>query len=237
VTADRTLVVNADDFGRSRGINAGVKKAYEHGIVTSASLMVRWPASREAARYALAHPQLGVGLHVDLGEWLSRDGAWVADYEVVPLDAAEQIAAEVEGQLKLFLRLFGEKPTHLDSHQHVHLNEPARSVLLEMARRLGVPLRHVTPRVRHCGDFYGQTGSGEPFPEGITVARIVGILRALAPGVTELLCHPGDGVGAESTYARERDVELDTLCDSRVLATIAEEGIALRSFSDLTVVP
>lgn len=237
MTADRILVVNADDFGRSRAINAGVAKAHERGIVTSASLTVRWPAAREAARYALAHPQLGVGLHVDLGEWLTRDGAWVAAYEVVPLDVAEQVAREVEVQLEEFLRLVGEKPTHLDSHQHVHLNEPARSVLVGMARRLGVPLRHMTPRVRHCGDFYGQTGSGEPFPEGITVARLVGILRALAPGVTELLCHPGEGVGAESSYAQEREVELAALCDPGVLATIAEEGIALRSFSDLTFVP
>jgi predicted glycoside hydrolase/deacetylase ChbG (UPF0249 family) len=47
----RLLVVNADDFGRSRGVNAGVIAAHERGIVTSASLMVRWPAARGAADY------------------------------------------------------------------------------------------------------------------------------------------------------------------------------------------
>lgn len=46
------LVVNADDFGRSPGVNRGVIRAHEHGIVTSATLMVRWPAAREAAEYA-----------------------------------------------------------------------------------------------------------------------------------------------------------------------------------------
>jgi predicted glycoside hydrolase/deacetylase ChbG (UPF0249 family) len=237
MTAERILVVNADDFGRSRGINAGVAKAHESGVVTSASLVVRWPAAREAADYALAHPRLSLGLHVDLGEWVLRDGGWKTTYEVVPVDERERVAAEVEAQLEAFVRLVGKNPTHLDSHQHVHLNEPTRSVLARPALELGVPLRHVTPEIRHCAEFYGQAEAGEPFPEGITVARLVAILRALPPGVTELTCHPGEGVGEESNYAREREVELETLCDPRVLEAIAEEGIALRSFSELTLRP
>jgi hypothetical protein len=59
------LIVNADDFGLSGGVNAGIMAAHEHGIVTSASLMVRWPA----ARYAAGHPRMSLGLHLDLGEW------------------------------------------------------------------------------------------------------------------------------------------------------------------------
>jgi predicted glycoside hydrolase/deacetylase ChbG (UPF0249 family) len=66
--AGRYLIVNADDFGQSDGINQGVVKAYERGIVTSASLMVRWPTASAAAVYARAHPDLSLGLHIDLGE-------------------------------------------------------------------------------------------------------------------------------------------------------------------------
>ena len=62
----RYLIVNADDFGQSTGINKGVIQAHEEGIVTSASLMVRWPAAPEAAAYARNRPGLSVGLHVDL---------------------------------------------------------------------------------------------------------------------------------------------------------------------------
>ena len=78
----RVLIVNADDFGRTGGINRGIARAHEEGIVTSASLMVRDPAAAEAAAYAGEHPQLGVGLHVDLGEWVYGDGGWPAVYEL-----------------------------------------------------------------------------------------------------------------------------------------------------------
>ena len=47
--AERVLIVNADDFGRSPGVNRGVIRGHEQGIVTSATLMVRWPAAAEAA--------------------------------------------------------------------------------------------------------------------------------------------------------------------------------------------
>src|SRR5206468_2930594 len=62
--ADKLVVVNADDLGLSPGVNRGIIEAHERGIVTSASLMVRWPAAAEAAAYARSRPQLGVGLHL-----------------------------------------------------------------------------------------------------------------------------------------------------------------------------
>ena len=79
----RRLIVNADDFGRSHGINRGVFAAHERGIVTSASLMVRWPAAAAAAASARTRPALALGLHVDLGEWACRGEEWAAVYEVV----------------------------------------------------------------------------------------------------------------------------------------------------------
>src|SRR5262249_22921163 len=66
MTATRYLIVNADDFGRSAGVNRGIIQAHEQGIVTSASLMVHWPAAREAAEYGRGRPGLSLGLHFDL---------------------------------------------------------------------------------------------------------------------------------------------------------------------------
>jgi predicted glycoside hydrolase/deacetylase ChbG (UPF0249 family) len=229
----RHLIVNADDFGHSPGVNRGVIEAYEHGIVTSASLMVSWPAAAEAAAYGREHPNLSLGLHVDLGEWIYRDGAWLPLYQVVPPQDSTAVAEEVSRQLAAFRALVGRDPTHIDSHQHVHREEPVRSVLVEIAYQLAVPLRDCSPEVRYCGDFYGQTETGSPLPDVICVDSLVQILAALPPGATELACHPGMGNDLASMYRSEREEEVRILCDPRIRAAIITGGIALRSFAHL----
>jgi predicted glycoside hydrolase/deacetylase ChbG (UPF0249 family) len=169
----RTLIVNADDFGQSPGVTRGIIEAHECGIVTSASLMVLWPASVDAARYARVRPALSVGLHVDLGEWLYREGDWQSRYQRVDLSDGDAVEREVRAQLARCRDLLGRDPTHLDSHQHVHRREPARSILLRLADHLHIPLREMTAGIRYRGDFYGQTMAGEPLPELISVTRLV----------------------------------------------------------------
>jgi predicted glycoside hydrolase/deacetylase ChbG (UPF0249 family) len=228
----RILVVNADDFGRSPGINRGIARTHEQGIVTSASLMVRYEAAAEAAAYARMHPALGIGLHVDLGEWVYREDEW-QPLDVFPAEDGGAVRAEVERQLDDFRRLVGAEPTHLDTHQHVHRVEPAKSVLRELGARLGVPVRELTPQVTNCGSFYGQTPTGDPLPTGITPEALIDLIESLAAGVTELGCHPGEPDDYPSQYHAERAVEVETLCDPRVRAAIDRAGIELRSFRDL----
>ena len=225
----RQAIVNADDFGRSHGVNQGVAIAHQRGVVTSASLMVRWSAAEEAAELALSMPQLSIGLHVDLSEWVYRDGRWHEVYAVVG-DDPDAIMGESRKQLDLFRRLLGREPTHLDSHQHVHRGEPARSVLIEIAAELGVPLRDCTRGVRHRGDYYGQSAKGESQPAALTVAALTAILRSLAPGTTELGCHPAMHIDFETSYGAERLVELEVLCSAAVRNAFAAEGIRLVSF-------
>src|SRR5262245_21490417 len=102
MTVQRYLIVNADDFGLSPGVNRGITEAHENGIVTSASLMVRWPAAAEAAAYARVHQELSVGLHLDLGEWTYRDGDWACVYQVVQQHDSGAVAKEAERQLAEF---------------------------------------------------------------------------------------------------------------------------------------
>jgi predicted glycoside hydrolase/deacetylase ChbG (UPF0249 family) len=232
----RILVVNADDFGRSHGINRGVIEAHEQGVVTSASAMVRWPAAEEAAELARQHPELSVGLHIDLSEWAYRDSEWRVVYELVSGDRAA-VEAELAAQLERFTALFGRPPTHLDSHQHVHRQEPVRSVLVEAGRRLSVPVRDFGSGIVYRGDFYGQTGKGDPYPEGISLEFLLRIVASLPAGVTELGCHPAADPELESSYAAERVEELQVLCDPRLKEALAEEGINLRSFAQVAAEP
>lgn len=226
------LIVNADDFGLSPGVNRGIIQSHEHGIVTSTSLMVRYPAAVEAAEYARAHPELSVGLHVDLCEWTYADEQWKVAYEVVPFANSSAVAEEVARQLNTFRALIGRNPTHLDSHQHVHHSEPLRSLLVQHARALGVVLRDTTPDVRYSGEFYGQSNKGYPYPEGISVESLLKIVKNLRPGVTELGCHPAAEADMNGMYRHERVLECKTLCEPLVRKAIVDQGIVLCSFSD-----
>ena len=234
--ADRWLVVNADDFGRSPGITRGIIHAHERGIVTSASLMVRWPAAMEAAVYARARRGFGVGLHIDLGESSCRNGFWRLLYSVVPLHDQGAVEAEVARQLASFRELMGRDPTHIDSHQHMHHREPVRSVLASVAARLGVPLRGATRKLRHCDAFHGRTSAGTPFPEAISRSMLLWIISQLPPGVTELSCHPGyaDDVEEEAAYREERAREVAALCDPAVRLALSRLGIELTTFAHLS---
>jgi predicted glycoside hydrolase/deacetylase ChbG (UPF0249 family) len=228
--SERFLIVNADDLGLAAGVNEGILRAHEQGIVTSASLMVRRPAAAEAARLAKAHPRLGVGLHLELGQWDYAEGEWAA--RCLRCDPGDEAAVEAEcrAQLEAFRGIVGDGPTHIDSHQHVHDSEPASSVTTRLAAEIGVPLRG--RQIRYEGGFYGQTGRGEPVPGAIAPERLVELIHALPAGWTELGCHPGLGATAVSSYGRERELEVGALCDPAVIAACAEAGVRLRTFAE-----
>lgn len=227
----RNLIVNADDLGLSAAVNAGILHAHSHGIVTSASLMVRQPAAAEAVRLAAEQPRLAVGLHLDLGQWDYRDGGWQPAYTRCDQEQEAAVTAECRAQLELFGELVGRDPTHLDSHQHVHQSEPVASVAAALAAELGVPLRG--RGIRFEGGFYGQTGKGESLPEMISVERLRTIISSLPSGWSELGCHPGLGVTtAESSYAHEREIEVRALCHLSLPKLLESEQIALRSFAE-----
>ena len=229
----RQLIVNADDFGLSDGVNAGIVRAHSDGIVTSTSLMVRQPAAAAAAALARQHPGLGVGLHVDLGEWCYVNGGWEAVYQRVDINDHDEVEREIDAQLVEFESLLGRRPTHVDSHQHVHRREPARTLLIERAARLGVPLRHDSPNVRYEGGFYGQDDIGEPLPELVSVAHLIEILRSLPSGLTELACHPAGAIDLPfaTAYSNERLLELSTLCNPRIRSCVDSQTIQLIDFA------
>ena len=227
---NRYLIVNADDFGQSAGVNRGVVEAHERGVVTSTTLMVRWPAAADAAEYARRRPRLGVGLHVDLGEWTYRDGEWGRLYQVVDESDTKAVTEEVARQLEVFEGLVGRPPTHLDSHQHVHRTGPVSSIVREAAQQRGIPVREFS--IPYCGSFYGQDEHGVSHPEWVSVEGFIAVLADLGPGITELGCHPAAADDLDTMYRSERLIELATLCDPHVRKAITGSGFKLASFAD-----
>jgi predicted glycoside hydrolase/deacetylase ChbG (UPF0249 family) len=233
--AGRWLVVNADDFGVTSGVNEGIAEAYEHGIVTSASLMVYGAAATSAAEYARAHPKLSLGLHVDLRNWRLSRLPWTRLRSAEALRVA--VAADVGEQLERFRQLVGQDPTHLDSHHHRHRIDSLRPIFVEAAQELDIPLRHFSHGIGFCGDFYGQDGRGRPKPHAIMPDALIALLGRLPAGVTEMGSHPGYPEGLRAWYREERVREVQTLCDSVVRDSVARFGIKLVTFREAWALP
>lgn len=202
----KRLIVNADDLGYSEGVNRGILEAHARGIVTSASLMVDRPAAAHGVELARRAPRLSVGLHAVL------DG--------VPADSC---GAELARQLSRFEELVGERPTHIDSHHHLHREAALRDTFFGFAGREGLPAREGA--VRHEARFYGAPAIG--------VEPLLEILETQPDGDSELGCHPGYADGLRSRYVREREEELRSLTDPRVRARLEELEIELIGWREL----
>jgi chitin disaccharide deacetylase len=224
----RRLIVNADDFGLTPGVNRAIVACHVGGVVTSTSLMVDRAAAGEAAELSREHPGLSVGLH-----W---DPAGRGD--PVDMEDLEEVGRELFRQLERFEALTGAAPTHLDSHWHVHREPPAAETFRTVAGRLGMPLRAEGP-VAFVGGFYAQWEWKVTQLEYVSVDFLCRLLHEEVAGEwTELGCHPGYvEPDLDSVYLHEREEEVRTLTDPRVRETIEELGIRLASYGDLPTSP
>ncbi len=238
MTAKTTiLVVNGDDFGLSEAINRGMLAAHETGILRSTSIMPNGPAFEDAVRIALEHPSLDVGIHLTLtgepsvapaGELRSL----VNDEGFLPESSRMftrgllsrrfsigDVQTEMRAQIEHVLEA-GIEPSHLDSHQHVHMLPAVFAVALDLAREYGIPTIRVSveravlssggffarliqtallPRidrvrldqVRNAGLHTADWFWGLGMTRQMDEAELMGTLRSLRPGVNEVMCHPG----------------------------------------------
>ncbi len=224
--ARRNLIVNADDFGASDGINRGIVEAHGGGVVTSTSLVVTGRAAAGAVALAREHPGLAIGLHWDL------DGE-DADPSI-DLESPAAVRAELARQLEAFHELMGRAPTHVDSHHHVHRRPEIAPIARELVAPLGVPLREES-EVRFIGGFYGQWEWQVTDLHHVSPQFLLWILRnEVADGWTEISCHPGYVTDDfTSVYLEEREAELATLTDPLIRAEIDSLGLRLASYAEL----
>ncbi len=216
------LAVNADDFGFTPGVNEGILRSYLRGIVRSTSLMANGSALKQAVRIAQEHPGLDVGCHLTLvqGESLARPGTQLPDSLAKLLanfPSREGMVAEFRAQIESLLS-HGIRPTHLDTHKHVHFLPPVldavalvadeysiswirkpfdlpvgwqpglRAVLGLATQPLRIPFEE---RLQGAACRTTDYFSGFVVTGSLTGSWLASLLAALPDGLGEFVCHPG----------------------------------------------
>ena len=214
--------MNADDFGFAPDVNEGILRSHLEGIVRSTSLMANGPAFEHAVRIAQKHPSLGVGCHLTLvqGESVASPGTQLprsAGRLLASPPTLQEALRELQAQIEALLAR-GVRPSHLDTHQHVHLLPVVLEAVVTLADRFRIPwIRKPfdTPLgmapVLRAGLALAIRPWRIPFEERLRRARcrtsdyfagfvgtgamdvrwLVALLAGLPGGIGELMCHPG----------------------------------------------
>lgn len=151
----KRLIVTADDFGASLGVNEAVERAHREGVLTAASLMIGAPEAQDAIGRARRMPQLGIGLHVALTnahpvlapqrvpDLVNARGEFDANlvragvrYFFLPR-VRRQLEAEIRAQFEAFAAT-GLVLDHADAHNHIHVHPTLFALILKVGRDYGL---------------------------------------------------------------------------------------------------
>lgn len=243
------LIVNADDFGISKAVTLGILEAHNEGVITSTTMMCNMPDASFGAELSKKYPELGVGIHFVLtagfplaegvNSLVDETGRFHKMDKIKELATSEDIRKEFRCQMDKFLS-FGIKPTHIDSHHHVHGISKVLEVVREFALEYDIPVRALGEVCENylkgiattdgfTGGFYGES---EVNPESF----INTIEKNKNFGSFEIMCHPGyldEEILQKSSYAIPRTKELTTLTSDIVKNYMKENEIQLINFNDI----
>jgi predicted glycoside hydrolase/deacetylase ChbG (UPF0249 family) len=267
----KQLIVTADDFGMTRGVNEGIVAAHRSGVVTCASLMVNGGAFDCAVEMARQNPDLDLGLHLNLTHRPLRLLVALAKREIEVVQLEREIRVQIEKALATGLPI-----SHLDGHKHVHAIPQVLKILRRVLPEYGIrairPLKAKTPKLlalllrnprwripilkQHslgkCASlawkaswrgkirntvkgpqrFYGIAETGF-----LDLPAFADIIRSLAPGVSEVMCHPGyvdeEMCKLPTRLRAQRERELDVLTSTQLRNLITSEDVHLTNYRQM----
>ncbi|MGM7702602.1 chitin disaccharide deacetylase [Pseudalkalibacillus sp. Hm43] len=225
------LLVNADDFGYSRGVNHGIIDAHRFGIVNSTTMLVNMPGTEHAIELAKENPDLKVGVHLTLTcgramasgvpSLVDQDGRFrmtkrFEDFEQVKLDEVDK---EWEAQIEYMIQ-GGLKPSHFDSHHHIHAQPRLLPVVQRLSEKYDLPVRNVFGNKPVGVKLLTDVFFDDFFGEEIRVDYFKQLKRKMTEGQTvEVMCHPAyvdEALLSGSSYHLKRAKELDVLMNTKL---------------------
>lgn len=248
------VIMNADDFGFSKGVNLGILEGFQHGIISSTSLMVNMPGFDHAISLMKQFPELlKVGLHLvtsveyavtgPLSTLTDETGHFYHDEHIIANCHLEELKKEYEGQLQKFLAT-GLQPDHLDFHWcHTPVQVQAA---IYLAQKYHLPMRAGDKEIEkiceaagvayapnHISDFYNQA---ERHADVETMLGLLAKHLEAGDSMIEFAVHPAY-VDADllrlSSYNVQRAWEFKVLTDPAIMDFIRQHQIEMISFSNL----
>ena len=242
------LIINADDFGYSKGVNYGIIEAYKNGLVTSTTVMMNMPYVDHALDLYKDNQGLGLGIHfvltsyhplTDSEELLGDNGVMDKDFERISLCSDEAIEAEMRAQLTA-LHSKGYKITHADSHHHVHRIPKVLKIMSKICKEYGLAMRTV-PEQRISAEFDKDIKSTEEFEvefydKEATFEKFREIVSQEGISTLEICTHPAFidlHLKNYSNYVEPRIMELDVLTSQKAKDLITDKNIEMINFGEL----
>ncbi len=251
----KQLIINADDFGFTRDVNAGIIHAHRNGVLTSTTLMANGKAFDDAVRLARETPSLDIGGHMVLVEGRSlvtgkpfpeRLRDTIRALALRQIDPYRELRAQIERMVAAGIRL-----THLDSHKHTHIAPKVFSVVVRLAHEFGIPFVRLPldtslPGARRLRGLYTWLSRrynvrmtdhfiGLRLTGHLNERSFAAALELLPEGTTEFMCHPGflrEELQSSTTRLKQSRVEeLEALVSPAAREVIARREIQLKSFT------
>lgn len=250
------LIVNADDFGYSPGVNAGIIDAYKNGIVSSTTLMANMYGFDDALELHKKYPGLGIGVHLVLtagkpltdlpkefldekGEFLRRPVYLDDDYNTIIRDWLDYdlIYNEWKSQIEKILKA-GFKIDHIDSHHHMHTHEQTREITKKLSEEYGLPVRssYLNDKYFNSPDFIKENFDGVLADENTDQEEMKKIFDHICNyEFVELMVHPAfidHYLMENSSFNTGRLYEHKNLTSDYIKILVKENNIELATYSD-----
>ena len=241
----KKLIMNADDFGMTQGNSIGILMAHAQGILTSTTCMMNMPYAEFALKEAKKFPKLGVGIHFVLTvgrplvegakSYTDKDGNFIRpkDYpDKQPHADPEELYVEWKAQMEKYIEVAGHKPTHIDSHHHVHLFPWHVEVAKRLAKEYDLPMRQReqvldTYEYARCDDrMYGDDANYDFVTKAYSVDD----------EILEFMCHPAyvdQRLYDMTSYCLPRMKELELILSPELKQFVVDHNIELINFSDI----
>ncbi len=265
----KKLIVNADDFGLTRSITDGIIKGASNGIVRSVSFIVNTDAFEYSVMQAKRFPGLDIGIHIT---WVGEDGPvaenveslvsdknfyqnwkWVVVNRLLKRIKLSDAEREARAQIEKLL-IAGIQPSHIDSHQHLHLLPGFSEIILGLAEEYNIPfircpetngkrffyINYLSKRLRKVlkrKNFPEQPASlGFEWRGRFSLSALAKIVNSLYSDVSELIIHPGfedEHLHNKYRWGYNWERELDCILSEEAKKILNKNNVKLTSFKEL----